>query len=84
MKGESEKYIMRRIKIVVGQLDGVRKMIEQQRAFTDIYTQISSVKASVENIEVMLCTEGLGLDKRHTELFKIINKNMDALKKLRW
>ena len=73
---------MRRINVVIGQVHGIRKMLEQHREFIDIYMQLSSVKASIEEIEVMLITEDIKLDKRYAALFKIISKRMDALREL--
>ncbi len=84
MKNEPEKDIIRRVNVVIGQLNDIRKMLEQQREFTDIYAQLSSVRASIEKIEVMLIAQERKLDKRSAALFKIISRRMDALKELHW
>ena len=59
-------------------------MFEQQREFTDIYMQLSSVKASIEEIEVMLIAQEGMLDKRSAALFRIISRRMDVLEELHW
>ena len=82
MGNKPEKDIMRRVNVVIGQVHGIRKMLEQHREFIDIYMQLSSVKASIEKIEVMLIAEDIKLDKRSAALFKIISKRMDALREL--
>ena len=84
MKNRPENDIMRRVNIVIGQVHGIRRMLEQQRTFTDIYVQLSSVKASIENTEVILIAQEGKLDKRYAELFRMISRRMDALKELHW
>ena len=82
MGNKPEKDIMRRFNVVIGQVHGIRKMLKQHREFIDIYMQLSSVKASIEEIEVMLIAEDIKLDKGSAALFKIISKRMDALREL--
>ena len=84
MENKPEKDIMRRVNVVIGQVHGIRKMLEQHREFTDIYMQLSSVKTSIEEIEVMLITEDIKLDKRSAALFRIISRRMDVLEELHW
>ena len=84
IEGESGKDIMRRVNIVIGQVHGIGRMLEQQRTFTDIYMQLSAVKSSLKTIEVMLIAQEGKLDKRSAELFRIMSRNMDALKELHW
>ncbi len=79
MKHKQEKDIARRVKIVIGQLNGIGRMLEQQREFTDIYMQLSAVKASIEAIEVMLIVQEIGLDKRSVALAKMMNRKMGVL-----
>ena len=74
MGNKPKKDIMRRVNVVIGQVHGIRKMLEQHREFTDIYMQLSSVRASIEEIEVMLIADDIKLDKRSAALFKIISK----------
>jgi DNA-binding FrmR family transcriptional regulator len=57
-------------------------MLEQQRTFTDIYMQLSAVKASIEEIEMMLIAQDVKLDKGSAALLKIMSRKMDALKEL--
>ena len=84
MGNKPEKDIMRRVNVVIGQVHGIRKMLEQHREFTDIYMQLSAVKSSLETIEVMLIAQERKLDKRSAALFRIISGRMDALKELHW
>ncbi len=62
MKNKHAKDITLRVNVAIGQLYGIR-MLEQQREFTDIYIQLSSVKASVEKIQVVLIAHERKLDK---------------------
>ena len=84
MKNKHAKDITRRVNVVIGQLHGISRMLEQQREFTDIYVQLSSVKASIEKIDVMLLAQDRKLDKRSAALLKAMNRNMDALRELHW
>ncbi len=84
MKNKHAKDITRRVNVVIGQLHGIRRMLEQQRKFTDIYVQLSSAKASIEKVEVMLLAEDRTLDKRSASLLQIMSRRMDALKELHW
>ena len=79
MKHKQEKDIARRVKIVIGQLNGIGRMLEQQREFTDISMQLSAVKASIEAIEVMLIVQEIGLDKRSVALAKMMSRKMGVL-----
>ena len=82
MGNKPKKDIMRRVNVVIGQVHGIRKMLEQHREFIDIYMQLSSVRASIEEIEVMLITEDIKFDKRYAALFKIIRKRMYDLREI--
>ncbi len=83
MGNKPNKDIMRRVNVVIGQLHGIR-MLEQQREFADIYVQLSSVKASIERIEVLLLTKDRMLDKKSAAVLQAMNRKMDALKELHW
>ena len=82
MKNRPEKDIMRRVKVVIGQLNGIKKMLERQREFAYIYMQLSSVKASIKEIETMLIAQEGILDKRYAVLFRIMSRKMGALEEL--
>ena len=44
--------------------------------------QLSSVKTSIEEIEVMLIAQEGILDKRYAALFRIMSRKMEALEEL--
>ena len=54
----NSKYITR-LKRSEGQLRGIQKMIEEDRACADIVTQLTAVKSSVERVIEMIITENL-------------------------
>ncbi len=51
MKQEIKKKALRRLKIVKGQLNGLEKMIEDEKYCIDIITQSSAVKQALSGIE---------------------------------
>ena len=54
----NSKYITR-LKRSEGQLRGIQKMNEEDRACADIVTQLTAVKSSVERVIEMIITENL-------------------------
>ncbi|NBX49881.1 metal-sensitive transcriptional regulator [bacterium] len=60
MKIENKKNILRRLKIMEGQLRGLQDMIEQDVYCIDVITQTSAVKQGLSNIEDMLLEGHLG------------------------
>ena len=68
--------------MLLANLNDIKKMLEQQREFAYIYMQLSSVKASIEEIEVMLIAQEGILDKRYAALFRIMSRKMEALEEL--
>lgn len=59
MKQEKTK-IVRRLKILEGQIRGLQKLIEKDTYCIDIITQTSAVKQGLSNVEDMLLEEHLG------------------------
>ncbi|MCL4392144.1 metal-sensitive transcriptional regulator [Patescibacteria group bacterium] len=51
MKQEIKKKALRRLRIIKGQLNGLEKMIEDEKYCIDIITQSSAVKQALSGIE---------------------------------
>jgi len=51
---------VRRIKNIAGQVDGIRRMVEDEKYCIDILTQVSAVQAALNSV-------GLVILKRHIE-----------------
>jgi len=60
MKNTNTNQIIRRLKIVEGQLRGLQTMVGQGKYCIDIITQTSAVKQALSNIEDMLMENHLG------------------------
>lgn len=74
MKETSRKAIKSRISRVSGQINGVSKMIDEDRYCLDILNQISAVRAALDSLGVELltnhletCVMGHGSEDAHLE-----------------
>ncbi|KKT78727.1 MAG: hypothetical protein UW75_C0039G0011 [Parcubacteria group bacterium GW2011_GWF2_44_8] len=56
---ESHKKLIRRLKIIEGQVRGLQGMIEKDTYCIDVITQTSAVKQALSNIEDVLLEEHL-------------------------
>lgn len=56
----TEESIIRRLKLVEGQIRGLQKMIEQETYCIDIITQTSAVKQALSNVEDLILEKHLG------------------------
>ncbi|MEI7765223.1 MAG: metal-sensitive transcriptional regulator [bacterium] len=81
MKNNKEQLI-RRLKIIEGQVRGLQKMIEEDIYCIDVITQTSAVKQGLSNIEDKLMEDHLGcclvnqikkgqVDKATKEMLKV-------------
>lgn len=59
MTNDSQKLI-RRLKLIEGQVRGLQKMIENNTYCIDIITQTSAVKQALSNVEDLLLEKHLG------------------------
>lgn len=82
---KTKKSVNRRLNIILGQVGGLQKMINEEKYCVDILTQISAIQASLRGVgEVVVrqhlescVTEGLASDtpdKHYDELMRIIYK----------
>ncbi len=54
-----DKTILNRLKRTEGQLRGIQKMIEDEKECTDVITQLSAVRSSVDRIMGIIVAENL-------------------------
>ncbi len=59
MMKESHKKLIRRLKIIEGQVRGLQGMIEKETYCIDVITQTSAIKQALSNIEDVLLEEHL-------------------------
>jgi len=59
-KGEDKKKLIRRLKIIEGQIRGLQEMIEADKYCIDVITQTSAVKQGLTVIEDRLMEAHLG------------------------
>lgn len=76
-ENNTEEKIIRRLKLIEGQIRGLQKMIESGTYCIDIITQTSAVKQGLSNVEDLLLENHLG-----TCVIKQISKgNVEKAKK---
>ncbi|MBY0473332.1 metal-sensitive transcriptional regulator [Patescibacteria group bacterium] len=54
MKADIKKKALRRLSLIRGQVEGVRKMVEDERYCVDIITQSSAIKEALSGVEDLL------------------------------
>lgn len=57
---EGKRKLIRRLKIVEGQIRGLQEMVERGEYCIDVITQTSAVKQALSNIEDILLEDHLG------------------------
>lgn len=60
MNEDSKGKIIRRLKLIEGQVRGLQKLIENDTYCIDVITQSSAVKQGISNIEDLLLENHLG------------------------
>ncbi len=54
MKADIKRKALRRLSLIRGQIEGVRKMVDDERYCIDIITQSSAVKEALSGVEDLL------------------------------
>lgn len=83
MKESTQKKANRRLKIISGQINGLQKMIDEDKYCVDILTQLSAIQASLKGVGELIVrnhietcvTAGIRSDapeKHYDELMRII------------
>ncbi len=60
MEDQNKSRIIRRLKLLEGQIRGLQKMIESDTYCIDVITQTSAVKQGLSNVEDLLLENHLG------------------------
>jgi len=60
MKDENKNRLIRRLKIVEGQVRGLQEMLKKDAYCIDVITQTSAVKQGLSNVEDILMENHLG------------------------
>lgn len=62
---ESSKQLRNRINRIIGQLNGISKMIDDNRYCGDILTQVAAVESALQSIGYIILTEHMQLSLIH-------------------
>jgi DNA-binding FrmR family transcriptional regulator len=65
MKTEIKKGVMKRLKIIEGQVRGLQKMVEDEKYCVDVITQASAVRESLSGIERLMLENHLSTHVIH-------------------
>ena len=57
---ESRKKAQARLSRIAGQINGIQRMVDEDRYCVDILTQIAAVRSALDSLGVELLTEHLG------------------------
>ncbi len=60
IRDEQKEKILRRLKLIEGQIRGLHRMIEKDTYCIDVITQTSAVKQGLSNVEDLLLEHHLG------------------------
>ncbi len=82
---KNKNSINKRLNIITGQINGLKKMIEEEKYCVDILTQISAIQASLEGVGKVVVRQhletcithgirGNDAEKHYDELMRIIYK----------
>lgn len=83
---ESQKLLQNRLNRMIGQLGGIKKMIDDNRYCGDILTQIAAVESALQNLGYIILKDHLEtcvseeIKKGNDE---IIDETIDLVKKLK-
>lgn len=82
---EEKKYFKKRLRIIEGQINGITKMIEEDKYCSDILVQLLAVNKSIKGISVELLKSHLStcvVDDIKNGQTEIIDEVMDLIKRL--
>jgi DNA-binding FrmR family transcriptional regulator len=54
MKAETKPDVLKRINFIAGHLDGVRKMVEQDKYCVDVLKQTHAIRRAIEKMEAIM------------------------------
>ena len=82
--GDNKKKIVNRLSVIEGQINGVKKMIEDDKNYDDVITQLYAVERSVASLSNIVLQEYLysnasNLDKENA---KVATEIVDMIKKI--
>ena len=85
MKQDIKKKVLRRLKIIEGQVRGLQKMVKDEKYCIDIITQVSAVRNAFSSVEDLMLENHLKTHVAHqmngkdsikaiTEILKVFKK----------
>ena len=82
--GDNKKKIVNRLSVIEGQINGVKKMIEDVKNYDDVITQLYAVERSVASLSNIVLQEYLysNASNLEKENAKVVTEIVDMLKKI--
>lgn len=82
MKADIKKKVQRRLNLIKGQVNGLAKMVEQERYCVDVITQSSAIKEALSGVENLMLENHLSTHVLHQMQTGKEKKAMDEILKL--
>ena len=81
--GDNKKKIVNRLSVIEGQINGVKKMIEDDKNYDDVITQLYAVERSVASLSNIVLQEYLysnasNLEKENAKLSRMVKELFDV------
>lgn len=82
--GDSKKKVVNRLSVIEGQINGVKKMVEEDRNYDDVITQLYAAERSIASLSKTILQEYLYSSTKNLEKenAKIVTEIVDMLKKV--
>ena len=82
--GDNKKKIVNRLSVIEGQINGVKKMIEDDKNYDDVITQLYAVERSVASLSNIVLQEYLysNASNLEKENANVVTEIVDMLKKI--
>lgn len=76
-----DQKILNRVKRAVGQMQGVLKMMEEQRDCDEIVTQLSAIRATVDKTIALIATQNLidAIEETHDIKLEGLDKEVNLV-----
>ncbi|MEQ1935883.1 MAG: metal-sensitive transcriptional regulator [Fimbriimonadaceae bacterium] len=70
MKSETKASAIKRINRINGQVSGIQRMVESERACNEILQQVTAVRSALDQLGVLLLTDHLQTCVLHQDITK--------------
>ena len=80
---ETKKTLQNRLNRMIGQLNGIKNMVEENRYCGDILIQIAAVQSALQNLGYMVLQDTCVVEEIRQGNADIVDEAVDLMKKLK-